>query len=211
MGDLDIFHVVDKANGCLTTIDGDTSNDMGGFVPRADVGQGVAVYNTIVLNLKSLNSVYLVNDIIVNLGNGGCIDHANTLLEDTIDVGSYLALLVRKQRVTTASGKTAFLANDRTWHYLDAELQVVNHATNDGNLLEILLAKVCTVGIDIAKQLAYNLANPIEVAWTERTLHDTICGRIAKLTCVGFGIDLLDRGCEGYCCPMLLKQAAIGL
>ena len=67
--------------------------------------------------------------------------------------------------VARAFRQTVFLAHDGAAHNLHVHVQVTHHATDDGQLLGVLLAEVGAVGLGDVHQLVNNGAHAAEVRW----------------------------------------------
>ena len=169
---------------------GNATHNVWGIVPRAYVGQRLTIHNAVVLHFKPLYGIDVGNYVVVNLCNGVFTNQFEAFLHDTVDVCSQLSFVIREKRVAAAACQSAFLTDDGAGDDLHPETLICHHATDNGNLLEILFSEVSTVRIHVGEQLADNLAYTIEMSWTEDTFHDTVCGRIAELAGVGFRVDL---------------------
>lgn len=201
--------MVNEADGFCAAEDGDTAYDAWGVVPGGDVCQGVAIHDTEILHLKGWDAVNLVYHVVVCLLY--CEAKGTALIEDAVNVGSRLALFRGEKSVATAHRQSVALADNGAGNNLQLEAEVVSHATDNGNLLVVLLSEIRTVGFHVGEKLAYNLTDTVEVPRTHGTLHDCVGGRIAELACVRFRINLLHTGCKGDVCPTFLEQTAVCL
>ena len=90
-------------------------------------------------------------------------------------------------------------------------MHLAHHFADDGQLLEVFLAKVGAVGLHHVEQLAHHLAHSVEVAGAVLALHHRVQRGIAEAARIRLGIDFLHRWGEGYRGAALVQQSAVGL
>src|SRR5262249_29155123 len=84
-------------------------------------------------------------------------------------------------------------ADDLNWH-----AEVHHHASDDGELLEVLLAEDRDIGLDDVEELRDDRAHALEVTRAELTIEDARESRHldARRALCAVGIDLVDVGHE---------------
>ena len=168
--------MINKSYWCLSAIYGDATNDAICFIPRMNVSKGVAIHNAIVLYFKSFDGIDLVNSPLACLVNAEskCL----AFLKNAVDVWSNGFLFWCEECIAAAASQTVFFTDDRAWHDFELESEVVNHASDDSNLLIVFLSEICAVWFHHIEKLGNNLAYSIEMTWTARTFHNLVCWRV---------------------------------
>ena len=139
-----IFHIINETNGALTAINGDAAHDVIRVVPIADGLQRDAVNNLEIFHLESVNGVETVHHFVVGLGHRVALREVDAFKEHLRDVHSRCLFLRREQGVAAAQCQSAFFAHNGARAELQRKVEVFHHRTDNGNLLEILLAEIGT-------------------------------------------------------------------
>ena len=201
--------MVNETDGLLSAVNGDAANRKVCLCPSVDVGKRLSIFNGIVFHFQGGMGVDAIHNELVCLLHAVILGKGNAPLQDVVDVCSSPTLGVGQQIVAAGKCQTTLFTHDGARHDLQGEAQILNHATNDGYLLEIFLPEISAGGFHPGKELGNNLADPIEVSRPKSALHDSVCGRIGELPRVGFGIDLVHRWCEGDGCSAVSQEVAI--
>ena len=122
-----------------------------------------------------------------------------------------MTLLGCQTHIAAAQCQAVVLALYRACHNLQLEALQLHHLADNGNLLEVLLSEVCTVGLHEAEQLAHNLRHPVEMAGTVRTLHHLSHRAKVELAVVGLWINLLYRRHKHHVASGSLQKRAVAL
>ncbi len=191
--------MINETNGLTSAKYGNATHNIITLCPVVNISKRLTIHNAVVLYLQPVDIINLLYYAEPHLVNTHHLSPCEALMQRLINVTSYLAFFRGKQRVATAHCQSAFLSNDRTGNDLNLKAIISNHTSNNGYLLKILLTKIGTIWFNHHKQLAHNLANTIEMTWTEGTFHHTVSGWIAKVSRIRFWIDLTNRRGKSNC------------
>lgn len=186
--------VIDEADS--SCLDSDAAYRATGVGPLADGLEREGVDNLVVLDDEEWVGVDLLDCPLGELGWRHGRDLGDGGGENLVDVRSRGSVLWCEECVARADGETVGLAYNRAVDDFELEVALADHLSDDGNLLEILLAEICLVGRHVCEELGDDLAHAIEVTWAMRTFHDLGYGTEVELSGVWGRVYLLDRGGE---------------
>ena len=163
--------MINKTNRRLTTINSDTTNYIGRIFPFCYILQGVAIHDREILHVKTFHLIDISYHLVVSLLQRVLLGIRHAALQSLIDSRSNGALVWCQQTVAAATCQSVVIAYDRTFHNLNAQLQLTHHGLHHGNLLPVFLTEIGPVRTYDIEQTAHHLANTIEMAWTMSALH----------------------------------------
>ena len=132
-------------------------------------------------------------------------------LQRGINLRGDLAHLGGEAHVAAALCQAVVLAHARALHDIDIKAQLLDHRTDDGNLLEVLLTEVSAVGHHPREQFAHDLAHAVKVTRAHGAFHHLLHRTEVKHAGVGLGIDFLDGGHESHVNATGLEHGGIAL
>ena len=187
-------NIIDKADSpCL---DSDAPHCALGVGPLADGLEGESVDYLVVLDDEERVGVDLLDCPVGELGWRHGRDLGDGGRENLMDVRGCGSVLGREEGVARADGETVGLAYYGAVDDFKLEVALADHLSDDGYLLEVLLAKIRLVGRDVGEELGDDLAYAIEVTRAMRAFHDLGDGTEVELSGVWGRVYLLDRGGE---------------
>ncbi len=115
-----------------------------------------------------------------------------------------------EQRVARAEGQSVRTANDRACDDLYRVTVATDHLADHGDLLEILLSEVGSLGPDDVEQPADDLGHSVEMTRAVGSLHRFVRRTQIEHTGVLLRIDVFDRRHQDIVYPGFLEQRQVG-